>query len=69
MHLRNDNWVQSIRRYQFCGLGVDGWDNIEMNLKRVNWNQFQVPVTAHREQSMKREKPKRCINQMFIINF
>lgn len=40
MHLRNDNWVQSIRRYQFWGLGVDGGDNIEMNLKHVNWNQF-----------------------------
>lgn len=39
-HLRNDNWVQIIRRYQFWGLGVDGGDNIEMNLRRVNWNQF-----------------------------
>ena len=26
-------------------------------------------MTVHREQSMKREKPTRCDNQMFIINF
>ena len=30
---------------------------------------LQVPVTAHREQSVKREKPTRCNSQMFIINF
>jgi hypothetical protein len=28
-----------------------------------------VPVTVHREQSMKREKPTRCNMYMFIINF
>ena len=30
---------------------------------------LKVPVTVHREQSMKIEKPTRCNNYMFIINF
>ena len=38
--------------------------------KLLNTKVFNVPVTVHREQSVKREKkPTRCNNQMFIINF
>ena len=34
-----------------------------------SYGRLSVPVTVHREQSVKREKPTRCNNQMFIINF
>jgi hypothetical protein len=36
----------------------------------LNKEMLQVPVTVHREQSVKREKtPTRCNNYMFIIDF
>lgn len=40
MHLRNDNWLQNIRRDHFCGLGLDGRDNIEMDLKACELELF-----------------------------
>ena len=36
--------------------------NLPVYVLTVRLNSFRFPVTVHREQSMKREKPTRCNN-------
>jgi hypothetical protein len=54
MYLRNENWVQSIRRDHFWGLGLNGGDNIEMDFKACELESFcsaLEPVAIFCEQS------------------